>query len=283
MSAPDRPSQQELLRAHGVKPTKKRGQNFLVDGNLARAIAADVLELGTDVLELGCGGGALTRPLLDAGARVTGVEVDRGLCALLRQELAEEERFELLEDDIARLDWAAALARAGERPVMAGNLPYVLTSEVLFALADHRERTAGGVFMVQREVAQRITAEPGGKEYGVLSVVLGSLFETELVRQVPASVFWPRPDVQSAIVRLRPLAEKWEREEFLAFKDVIKSLFNQRRKQITRSLRGRLGGDAEAAADVLERAGVAPSDRPEQVDRERLRIVARLVAELERS
>mgnify|MGYP002628724704 CR=1 FL=1 len=283
MTADDRLSQQELLRAHGVKPTKKRGQNFLIDGNLARAVAGDVLALSSDVLELGAGGGALTRPLLDAGASVLAVEVDRGLCELLRSELGAEPRFTLHEGDIARLDWAALLAVAGASPVVAGNLPYVLTSEVLFALADHRERTSGGVFMVQREVAQRLVSGPGGKEYGVLSVLLGSLFEIELVRQVPSSVFWPRPDVKSAIVRLKPRADAWEQDEFLAFKDVIKSLFIHRRKQLSRILRTRLNDDADAALDVLSKAGIAPGDRPEQVDRGRLRELARRVTEWEQA
>ena len=281
MTSAERPSQQNLLRSHGVKPTKKRGQNFLIDGNLARAIASDVMVLGSDVLELGAGGGALTRPMLDAGARVLAVEVDRGLCGLLRSELADEPRFTLHEGDIARLDWAALLAEAGDRPVMAGNLPYELTSEVLFALADHRERSAGGVFMVQREVAQRLASGPGSKVYGVLSVLMGSLFEIELVRQVPSNVFWPRPDVQSAIVRLTHNGDVWEREEFLGFKDVIKSLFTHRRKQLSRILRTRLGGDADAAREVLTAAGIAHGDRPEQVDRRRLRELARHVMEWE--
>lgn len=269
-------SQLELLKAHGIRPTRKRGQNFLVDGNLARAIAADVLGLGAEVLELGAGGGALTRPLLEAGARVRAVEVDRHLCGVLREEFGAAPGFSLVEGDLARLDWAAELARAGNRPVLAGNLPYVLTSEVLFALADHRERAAGGVFMVQKEVADRLAAAPGGKEYGVLSVVLGSLFDVSLVRTVPATVFWPRPDVTSAVVRLVPNGESWHDRELADFKDVVKSLFNRRRKQLLRLLRDRLG-DAGAARDILARTGLDPTARPEQIPRDGLRRLAREV------
>lgn len=269
-------SQLELLKAHGIRPTRKRGQNFLVDGNLARAIAADVLDLGSEVLELGAGGGALTRPLLEAGARVRAVEVDRHLCGVLREEFGAAPGFSLVEGDLARLDWAAELARAGNRPVLAGNLPYVLTSEVLFALADHRERTAGGVFMVQKEVADRLAAAPGGKEYGVLAVVLGSLFDVTPVRTVPATVFWPRPDVTSAVVRLAPNGEVWNDRELADFKDVVKSLFNRRRKQLLRLLRDRLG-DADAARDILERTGLDPAARPEQIPRDGLRRLARAV------
>ena len=275
-------SQLELLREHGVKPTKKRGQNFLVDGNLARAITADIMALGSDVLELGAGGGALTRPLLEAGAKVRAIEVDRGLCAVLEEELGSHDRLTLQEGDIARLDWGHELKATGECPVMAGNLPYVLTSEVLFALADHRAHVAGGVFMVQKEVAQRLVAGPGGKEYGVLAVILGSLFSCELVRTVPSTVFWPRPAVTSAIVRLVPHKETWDNQEFHAFKGLVKFLFNHRRKQLHRLLRTRLG-DADTAHEMLLGAGIKPSDRPEQVDRERLRVLAQHVRKLEES
>jgi len=275
-------SQLELLKDHGIKPTRKRGQNFLVDGNLARAIAADVTALSGDVLELGAGGGALTRPLLESGARVRAVEVDRGLCAVLREEFGADPAFALVEADLAKLDWGAELHRAGTRPVLAGNLPYVLTSAVLFALADHREQAAGGVFMVQKEVADRLVAAPGGKEYGVLSVVLGSLFDVELVRTVPRTVFWPRPDVTSAVVRLAPNAEAWNAAELADFKDVVKTLFQQRRKQLHRILRSRLG-DADAAAAALAAADLDPAARPEQIPRDRLRLLARSVVAQEAS
>lgn len=273
MTAAGERSQLELLKAHGIRPTRKRGQNFLVDGNLARAIAADVLALGAEVLELGAGAGALTRPLLEGGARVRAVEVDRHLCGVLREEFGAEAAFSLHEGDLARLDWATELAAAGARPVLAGNLPYVLTSEVLFALADHRERAAGGVFMVQKEVAERLVAAPGGKDYGVLSVVLGSLFDVELVRTVPATVFWPRPEVTSAVVRLTPGAEVWNDAELAAFKGVVKSLFHKRRKQLVSILRSRLG-DVEAARAALAAADLDPTARPEQIPRDRLRLLA---------
>ena len=277
----DRPSQQELLRRHGVRPVKRRGQNFLVDGNLARAIAVDVISLGTDILELGAGGGALTRPLLDAGARVTAVEVDRGLCDVLRDEFAEEARFTLLEGDIARLDWAEALAAAGDRPVMAGNLPYVLTSEVLFALAEHRDRVSGGVFMVQREVARRLAAEPGGREFGVLAVLLGALFEISERRTVPPEVFWPRPEVVSAVVSLKPRGEAWSAEEFARFRVLVKALFGRRRKKVGKILRGLYDVDDHTASIWLGRAGIDPDDRPERITRAALRELAAVTPLLE--
>ncbi len=257
-------SQLALLRRHGIRPVKRRGQNFLVDGNLARAIAHDVVALSSHVLELGAGAGALTSHLLDAAERVVCVEVDRKLCAVLAAEFGERPQFILQEDDLARLDWDAAVARTGERPVIAGNLPYVLTSKVLFALADQREMVAGGVFMVQREVADRLLAGVGTRDHGILSVVMGSLFDVELVRPVPAAVFWPQPEVASAVVRLTP-GDRWPDAEYLPFLATVKTLFQQRRKQIGTAMRRQLGLDEATLVAVTDATGIEPTARPEQV------------------
>jgi 16S rRNA (adenine1518-N6/adenine1519-N6)-dimethyltransferase len=257
-------SQLALLRRHGIRPVKRRGQNFLVDGNLARAIAGDVAALADRVLELGAGAGALTVHLLEACSRVVCVEVDHKLCALLQAEYGDRPQFVLHEGDLARLDWPAAVAEAGERPAIAGNLPYVLTSKVLFALADLREVVAGGVFMVQKEVADRLAAAPGGRDYGVLAVVMGSLFEVEMLRTVPRTVFWPRPEVASAVVRLCPRGG-WPQDEYAPFLATVKTLFQQRRKQIGAGLRNLLGLADDEVAGLGRRAGFDPQARPEQI------------------
>jgi 16S rRNA (adenine1518-N6/adenine1519-N6)-dimethyltransferase len=257
-------SQRELLRAYGIRPVKRRGQNFLVDGNLARAIAQDCLAPGAPVLELGAGGGALTVHLLDGGARVTAVEVDRGLCALLRAEFGARNGFCLVEGDLSDLDWSATLAAAGPRPLVAGNLPYVLTSTVLFAVAERHAEVAGGLFMVQKEVADRLAAGPGGRDYGVLSVVLGAVFSVRSVRTVPPNVFWPRPEVMSAIVELVPAAT-WEPAVFARFVATVKALFAYRRKTLATCLRKIHAIAPETLADIFSEADVEPGDRPEQL------------------
>lgn len=257
-------SQQELLRQYGIRPVKRRGQNFLLDGNLARAIAGDTLALGDEVLELGAGGGALTVHLLAGARSVACVEVDRGLHALLVNEFGDRPGFRALLADLTRLDWDEALAAAGTRPVVAGNLPYVLTSLVLFKVAELRARIAGAVFMIQKEVAERLVAEPGGRDYGVLSVVLGSVFAIRQARTVPASVFWPRPQVQSAVVSLTPAGDM-DDAEFARFREVVKRLFGQRRKTLAAQLRTQFGLDGPSAARLLDDLGLAPGVRPEQV------------------
>ena len=271
-------SQLALLRRHGIRPVKRRGQNFLVDGNLARSIAEDAVALGACILELGAGGGALTGPLLDRRARVTAVEVDRHLCRLLRDEFGGRPGFTLLAADLARLEWDEVLALAGPRPVVAGNLPYGLTSTVLFALTERQAAVTGAVLMVQKEVAARLAAEPGERDRGVLAVVMGSLFQVTVQRTVPATVFWPRPEVTSAVVRLVP-REPWPASEYTFFLRTVKAVFQQRRKQIGTALRRRCGLDEIALAEVMAQAELTPAARPEELPNAAWRRLARVLAD----
>jgi 16S rRNA (adenine1518-N6/adenine1519-N6)-dimethyltransferase len=270
-------SQLALLRRHGIRPVKRRGQNFLLDGNLARAIAQEAAAHGTRVLELGAGGGALTAPLLDLCEKVTSVEVDRHLCRLLRAEFAARPGFALLEADLSRLEWSGALDAAGPQPVVAGNLPYVLTSTVLFALAERQAELVCAVLMVQKEVAERLAARPGGRDHGVLAVVMGARFEVAMLRTVPANVFWPQPEVASAVVRLRP-REAWPAGEYPDFLATVKALFQQRRKQLGTALRRLYRLDDAALAEVLAAAGCAAAQRPEELTVAMWRRLARALA-----
>ncbi len=276
-------SQRTILRDYDIRPVKRRGQNFLVDGNLARSIAHDTLELGPRVLELGAGAGALTTHLLPTAEMVVCVEVDRNLCALLIGEHGELPNFRLIEADLAKLDWQATVAGVGGKPVIAGNLPYVLTSKVLFALAELRAVTSGAVFMVQKEVAERMIATPGGKDFGILAVVLGSVFDIKLVRTVPASVFWPKPDVASAIVRLVPRVlgdeKSWDDEEFAIFTATVKTLFGQRRKKLRNQLRHHYNLGTDEVDALAERLGIDIERRPEQCSGADFRSLAAALAQ----
>ncbi|MCP4290725.1 MAG: ribosomal RNA small subunit methyltransferase A [bacterium] len=274
-------SQQSLLREYGIKPVKRRGQNFLIDTNLARAIAQDSLDLGQDLLELGAGGGALTIHLLEKARRVVCVEVDRNLCALLRSEYGQRDDFELVEGDLAKLDWQTTLKLAGDKPVVAGNLPYVLTSKVLFAIADHRQVVSGAVFMVQKEVAERLVATCGSRDFGILAVIMGSIFDIRICRTVPSSVFWPRPDVESAVVQLVPRGF-WPEQEYLQFVAVVKVLFQQRRKKLRTQLRSHFSLSAEDINQLAADLKIDVELRPEQLDRESWRRLAALLPRKEK-
>jgi 16S rRNA (adenine1518-N6/adenine1519-N6)-dimethyltransferase len=251
-----------MLQQHGLRAKHAWGQNFLDD----RAVLADIAQaarLGPEsvVVELGAGLGHLTRVLLDTGARVVAVERDRDMVAVLQGMQAE--RLTVLAADAARLDLAAV---AGARPLtLVGNLPYHLTSSILFqALEQHRDLLRC-VFTVQKEVAERVAAGEGSRSGGLLTVLLGVWFDASIVRTVPAGVFHPPPKVDSAVLLLehRAVPRAVVTDE-AHFRKVVKAGFSQRRKTLLNALRSdRDLGEAAAVRAALAEAGIEPMRRAE--------------------
>jgi 16S rRNA (adenine1518-N6/adenine1519-N6)-dimethyltransferase len=259
-----------LLRAHGLSPKKSFGQNFLLDGEVLRAIAAAcVPERERDravVIELGAGLGALTAELVPRAARVFAVERDRDLVPLLRAELEgaiDEGRLEVIEADAKTVSLSDLAARAGAGDgatprVLCGNLPYQLTGPLLQRAVEHASLFDRAVFLVQKEVAERLAAEPSSKEYGALTVFVQAAFEVAKIRLVRPGSFHPAPDVTSAVVvlssRRPPIAEETER-----FRALVKAAFASRRKTL-RNAWARLGPEVIGAADE---AGISLDARGE--------------------
>jgi len=255
-------SPKALLARHRLRPKKSWGQNFLADEQaLERIAAAAELGPGQAVVELGAGLGHLTRHLLSTGARVVAVERDRDMVAVLGELPAE--RLRVVAADAAQADFAAL---AGTSPaVVVGNLPYHLTSPILFAVLDQYRAVSRAVFTLQREVAERIAAPPGGRDYGLLSVLLGLHFRVEELFVLPARAFHPPPKVESAVVRLTALAEPRApvtSEE--RFRQVVKAGFGQRRKTLLNALKADPTlGTPQSLAEALVTAGVEPTRRAE--------------------
>ena len=225
---------------------------------------ADALQLTSDdtVVEIGPGRGALTEILLNHAGRVIAIEIDRQLSDLLRQKYGTHPRFELIESDVLKVDLAAA---AGGRFVVAGNVPYNITSPILFHTL-RRPRAERAVFLVQREVAERIVAAPGSEEYGALSINVQALASVEVLFGVPASAFKPPPRVESAVIRVVPRPDPivaTDDEE--RFSRLVIDSFTMRRKQMRKIVREISSVDAENAERVLEKAGIDPDSRPETV------------------
>lgn len=275
-----------LLAAHGLHPKHRHGQNFLHDHNhLRRILTAAELRRDEVVLEVGPGTGALTEHLLDAGANVVAVEIDHDLEPILRARVAERfpERFTLVMGDILetkhsinplaldalRAMWEKLPAGDAANPVrfkLIANLPYNIASPLLINLAiDHPGMTLG-VVMIQREVAERLTAKPGGKDYGPLGVMMQALFEVEVVSLLPPSCFWPAPKIDSAVVkfvrRAKPLTS-----DPAALAAMLHTLFSKRRKQI---------GSILGRATVLP-IGIDANARPETLTVEQLVLLSREV------
>lgn len=222
-----------------VFPKKRWGQNFLQDKNIARKIVAALeAKPSTPVIEIGPGPGALTGFLLQTGAPYCGVEIDSRLAGVLRQRFSGYPNFTLAEADFLQWDLAAALRERPQTPPrLVGNIPYNITSPILFKLFDHADDLETAVLMVQKEVAERLIARPAGKEYGLLAVN-GQLFaEITLLFRVPASRFFPRPKVDSAVIKLDFKKEvKAQFPDFQLFKTVLRHCFQHRRKMLRKSL-----------------------------------------------
>lgn len=253
-----RTTTRSLLDAHGLAPRRERGQNFVTDPNTVRRIA-QLARLGPSdlVVEIGAGLGALTLALAETGASVVAVEVDHGLCRVLEDLVGGHANVSVVEADATVLDWDSLIAPHHSAVVVA-NLPYNIATTLVVDILDHVTAVERMVVMVQREVAERFVARPGSKAYGAISVRIAYWATARIVGDVPASVFLPRPKVDSALVEItRRPPPPVDRRHLAA---VLRVGFGQRRKMLRRSLA------AIADETVFAAAGVAPTERPEDLD-----------------
>jgi 16S rRNA (adenine1518-N6/adenine1519-N6)-dimethyltransferase len=273
--------------SEGALPRAKKslGQNFLVDPRTALRIAQLATPTpGGTVLEIGPGTGALTRPLLERAARVIALELDRELAPRLEAELASFVASGALEVELVdalQVDWVATLASGPEPRFVAGNVPYLITGQLLRKATTIARHVSGVVLMVQREVADRIVARPGADAYGALSVFVQAAFAAERALLVPAGAFRPRPKVDSAVVRLVPHATP-RAHETPAFRELVTRAFQQRRKQLRNAWRGVFGWDATALERAASAAGIELSLRGETLAVEDFARLAELGAPLAR-
>jgi len=275
----------ERLAKHNYAPRKSLGQNFLIDENTLRKIVAQGNLSSQDlVLEIGPGLGALTTFLTEAAGQVVAVEYDRGLTRILEQEFAGIENFHLVNEDILQADFIKLLApwcEKGYQYKVLANLPYYITTPVIFKLLESQIPWSVLVFLVQKEVAERITAKPGTKEYGALTVMLNFFGQTEIAGIVPKTVFYPAPKVDSAIVRITPIVkgEDWQLYPYLH--QVVQAAFGQRRKTIANALNPLVesfGSRAEMMTCFNE-LGIDPMRRGETLTGAEFMLLARKVSQ----
>ncbi len=256
-------SPRAILSRHGLRPKKDWGQNFLGDAKLLERIAAVCsVGPGDTVVELGAGLGHLTRALAATGATVIAVERDRDLVAVLQSE-GLPSAVRILAANAAEIDFAQAAG--APRPVVAGNLPYQLSSPILFRVIEQRASVRRAVFLLQREVAERLAAPPGGRDYGLLSVLLQAVADVEVALRIPAGAFHPPPKVDSALVRIELLeTPRAGVRDPAQFTRVVKAAFAQRRKTLLNSLKAAKDlGEPKAIAAALEEVGIDPIRRAE--------------------
>ncbi len=249
------------MNASTFRPRKSLGQNFLVDENIARKIVETLTPKPKDVVvEIGPGFGVLTKYLVPRVRQVLAVEIDRRLTAGLREAFADATNFQLVEGDFLDVD-LTALARAWGRLRVLGNIPYHITSPVIFKVLRARDLVQDLTLMIQKEVALRVVAAPGGKDYGILSVYSQLFAEPRILFHVSRNVFKPRPDVDSSVVRWDfPGRHADALHDERVFDQLVHVAFQQRRKMLRKSLRS-----VPEFAERLERLDFDLQKRPEQL------------------
>jgi 16S rRNA (adenine1518-N6/adenine1519-N6)-dimethyltransferase len=264
-------------RLPALKQKPKLGQNFLVDPAACMAIVHALGDISQHtVVEIGPGAGAITELLAPRAARLIAIELDRELAPRLRQQFAAAPAVKIVQADVLTVDFDL-LRGGGDRLLVVGNLPYYITSDILLRLFHFHEAVSRAVIMVQREVADRIAAVPGTRDYGLLSATAQLYARVERVLTLPPEAFMPPPDVHSTVLRLemQPQFARLgvEAEPFIAF---LKQSFAQKRKTLAKNLRAAgFAGDKVAAA--LESAGVAPAARAEELGLDSMARIWRLL------
>lgn len=273
----------EVIKRHGFDFQKKFGQNFLIDAHvLDKIIAAAQITKEDFVLEIGPGIGTMTQYLAEAAREVTAIEIDRSLIPILEETMADYGNVTVFNQDIMKTDIAAlARERNGGRPIkVVANLPYYITTPIIMGLFESGAPVDSITVMVQKEVAQRMQAGPGTKDYGALSLAVQYYAEPYIAANVPPNCFIPRPNVGSAVIRLTKYDEPpvQVRDEKLLFA-LIRASFNQRRKTLLNGLKNaaELSFSKEEIAAALQRAGLPENVRGEALTLEQF---ARLADEL---
>lgn len=270
----------ELLNENGLKPNQGLGQNFLIDGNILRKIV-DAAELTGDdaVLEIGPGLGALTQALIEESSKVVTIEIDERLVQVLKNTFLGKSNLEIIHGDVLKEDLNALLATSQRWKVVA-NLPYYITSPILAKLLEEKESLERIVVMVQREVAQRMMAGPGTKDYGSFSLFIQYHCEVSIIHTVPPTAFFPRPQVSSSVVllRIRESPRVQVEDEDMLFR-IIRAAFGKRRKTLLNSLTNtpHLTFNKEFMLQVLKEAGIDSKARAETLSLEEFASIAHIV------
>lgn len=275
----------DLLKKYSVRPVKHLGQNFLVDPNVIRNIVDSMNPQENEtIVEVGPGLGALTQLILDRGANVVGVEKDPKLCGVLKNEFGlYGDQFQIINGDILEFSFSEIFKRKKVRVI--GNLPYYLTSPLIFQLIESRSNVSSAILMVQREVADRLLATPGTEEYGRLTVAVRFFADVKRVMNVSRKCFLPPPKIESTVVRFEFREESEIKKAGINpdfFLEVVKIAFSQRRKNLLNCLdHAKLPGlKKEELAAALTQIGIDPSVRGEALFLKDFIVLCRKLQEL---
>jgi dimethyladenosine transferase len=257
----------DLVKRHGFKFTKSLGQNFLIDDNIVDKIVAGAgIGPSDKIIEVGPGIGTLTREMASRAGALMAVEIDKNLIPILTDTLGDYENVKIVNEDIIKADIRGLIDEnlSGGPVKLVANLPYYITTPIIMRFLEEDINVTDIVVMVQKEVAERMNAQPGGKDFGALSVAVQFYCDTEIVAKVPRHLFVPQPNVDSIVIALRVRPERKYRvdSEDLFFK-VVKAAFGQRRKTLLNSIASMGNLSKDMVKEALEEAGIDPKRRGE--------------------
>ena len=285
---PSRQNTKSILHDRKLAPKKRFGQNFLVNKDMVHRIIHKAAPKPTDtIIEFGVGLGALTHPLAAQVERVIGLEVDSGIVRMHQEQNELPENVTLLHEDIMKADFPRLAEMAGGRMKIIANLPYSVSNPLLFKLIEHAEIMDSAVLMLQKEVGQRLVAKHSTKDYGVLSVLLGSKASVELLMTLGPGNFHPRPKVDSVVVKIvfHPKPKRVEElppHDYILLKKIVKAAFQQRRKTLLNALSGAVGSLKSSKVAIKEnilKTGLSEKRRPDTLTLEEYITLTRVFAE----
>ncbi|EFM65238.1 dimethyladenosine transferase [Peptostreptococcus stomatis DSM 17678] len=271
----------DLVKKHGFKFTKSLGQNFLIDDNIVDKIVAGAgIGPGDKIIEVGPGIGTLTREMASRAEALMAVEIDKNLIPILADTLGDYDNVKIVNEDIIKADIRGLIdENLGGGPVkLVANLPYYITTPIIMRFLEENINVTDIVVMVQKEVAERMNAQPGGKDFGALSVAVQYYCDTEIVAKVPRHLFVPQPNVDSIVIALRVRPERKYKvdDEDLYFK-VVKAAFGQRRKTLLNSISSMGNLAKDQVKEALEEAGIDPKRRGETLSLDEFAILSNVI------
>ena len=258
----------QILKEQGFRFNKQFGQNFLTDKELLQSIVSDAQIAGGVVLEIGAGAGTLTRELSSKADKVVAFEVDRNLEKILKVTLADCVNTQVVIGDVMRYDIVEIERMCADEFKVVANIPYYLTTPLIMAFVEKSEKVVSLTLTIQKEVAERLTARPATKEYGAITVAVNAVADVTLTRVLPRELFYPVPNVDSAVVRIDMRRDKFDISNRTLFRKTVKSAFSMRRKTLVNNLTSGFKINRQTAEQLLSDCGLPVNCRGEELSAE---------------
>lgn len=255
----------QVLRDKGFRFNKQFGQNFLTDEVLLRQIAEDADASGATVLEIGAGAGTLTRVLSQTAEKVVAFEIDKNLKRVMDVTLADCANVSVVMGDVMKYDAEQLEEMCGGRYIVVANIPYYITTPLLMKFVEDGKQVESLTLTVQKEVAERLVAQPATKDYGAITVAVNAVADVKITRVLPRELFYPQPNVDSAVVKIVFRRDKFGVADRTLFRKTVKTAFAMRRKTLVNNLTVGFGISRERAEELLKKCGLSLNCRGEEL------------------